>query len=128
MKLLNIVALLGLFCLPACGEGAKAGDVMNKAGEAMKGLDFGKTLTAITSKLGSITDGKTAEAAKGDLDGMVNKLEGEMKEAGGLAKIGDKLGAMKGTVMKAITGLMGKADITKHIGPILTKLKGMIGG
>ena len=138
-KLLSTLAICSLFMIPACGDDAKAGEgannLINKVGDAAKQTEaFDKvkgTFESLKSTLGGITDGKTAEAAKGKLDGLVGTLKDQMGKLGDLGKLTDKLGSMKDTLTKGLMGqvtkLMGNADVTKAIGPILEKLKGVLG-
>ena len=119
--------------VPACGDNADASNkdgVKNMVGDlAGKGKELGTTLTGLAKTLTGITDGKTADGAKGQLSEMVGKIE--KMGSGGLGKLtgmlsGGSEGIMK-TVKDQITRLMGNADITKSIGPILTKLTGLLG-
>ena len=128
MKLLNIVALLALVCLPACGDNANAaGNIVDNVKNAAVVKDLTGTFKDLGSTLGGITDGTTAEAAKEKLSGLVDGLKGQLDKLGGISKLTDTLGGLKDGVMEKIKGLMGNADVTKAIGPILEKLKGLLG-
>ena len=141
MKLISSLTLLSLFLLPACGDDAKAaGDatknLMNTVGDVAKQTAaFDKlkgTFEGLKSTLAGITDGATAEQAKGKLSGMVDTLKEQMGSLGDMGKLSDSLSGVKDGLVKGImgqlTGLMGNADIQKAIGPVLEKLKGVLGG
>ena len=67
--------------------------------------------------------------AKSGLEGIVSTLKTQMGELGGLGKLDGALATMKDSLMKGamekVTGLMGNADITAKIGPVLEQLKGL---
>jgi hypothetical protein len=136
----NILPLVLPICLllPACGDkAANAGtNILNSVGDATKqaaSLDKLKaTVGSLTTTLGGITDGATAEKAKGALENLVGGLKGQLGELGNLGKLTDSLAGMKDgllkPVMEKVTGLLGNADIAKSIGPVLNQLKGLVGG
>lgn len=131
--------------VPACGESAKAGEtggetgmksVLNQVGDVANqtaALDKLKgTLEGLTSTLGGITDGATAEKAKGALEGMVAKVSEQMGALGKLGALGGDMAGMKDKLIKGameqVTKLLGNADIQKSIGPVLEKLKAALAG
>lgn len=138
MRYLTSLVLPFCFLMPACGEkAANAGtNVLNSVGDAAKqmaSLDKVKsTVGDLTKTLGSITDGATAEQAKGTLENLVSGLKGQLGELGGLGKLTDSVAGMKDgllkPVMDKVTGLLGNAEIAKAIGPVLNQLKGLISG
>lgn len=138
------LVLTSLLLFSACGDkaanAANAGNAANAAaaaaGDAAKqiaAVDKLKAPVADAIKLlGTITDGASAEKAKAGLEGVVGSLKTHLSELGGLGKLGDaamkaKDGLLK-PVMDKVTGLLGNADITKAIGPVLEQLKGLLGG
>jgi hypothetical protein len=138
MRNLLSLVLPVCFLFPACGEkAANAGsNVMNMVGDATKqvaSLDKLKSVAGDLSKtLGGITDGATAEKAKGALETLVGSLKGQLGELGNLGTLTDTVASAKDAVLKPlmekITGLLGNADISKAIGPVLNQLKGLVGG
>jgi len=138
MRTLVSLVLPVCFLFPACGEkAANAGtDLLNSAvgdvGKQTASLDKVKSTAGDLMKtLGSITDGATAEKAKGTLEGLVSGLKGQLSDLGSLGKLSDSVSGMKDTVLKPVmekvTGLLGNADIAKAIGPVLNQLKGLLG-
>jgi hypothetical protein len=144
------LVLASFLLFPACGDkaanAANPADVTKNATDAAKNaaamvgdatkqtavLDKLKgTFTELTKSLGTITDGATAEKAKGGLETLVGTLKTQMGELGGLGKLADSVVTMKDGLMKPVmeqvTKLMGNADITKAIGPVLEQLKGLLG-
>ncbi len=130
MKTLKTIALLSMFLLPACGD-ASAG-VLDKVGDAAKQSDalakIKGTFTNLTSTLTGITDGETAKAAKGKLEGMIGPLKDQLSSLGGLSKLGAMKDTLVNGVMSQVTRLIGNADIKSAIGPVLEKLKGVLNG
>ena len=146
MKFISSLLLLPLLLLPACGDKAAnaagnlteqankaAGDVKAAVGDMAKQTavvdKLKTTFTDLGKTLGGITDGATAEKAKTGLEGIVSTLKTQMGELGGLGKLEGALatakdGLMKGA-MEQVTKLMGNADITAKIGPVLEQLKGL---
>ena len=132
MKTLKTIAVLSLLLLPACGESGGEGGVLDKVGNVAKQADvMGKlkgTLSSLQATLTGVTDGKTAQAAKGKLEGLIAPLKSQLGDLGGLGKLGSlKDGAIK-TVMGQVTRLLGSADINSILGPVLQKLKGTLTG
>tara|TARA_R110002096_G_scaffold3941_9_gene18911 strand:- start:710 stop:1069 length:360 start_codon:yes stop_codon:yes gene_type:complete len=119
-----------MFLLPACGD-ASAG-VLDKVGDAAKQSDalakIKGTFTNLTSTLTGITDGETAKAAKGKLEGMIGPLKDQLSSLGGLSKLGAMKDTLVNGVMSQVTRLIGNADIKSAIGPVLEKLKGALNG
>jgi hypothetical protein len=145
MKFISSLLLLPLLLLPACGDKAAnagnladqankvAGDVKAAAGDMAKQTAVVDKLKAtfndLGKTLGGITDGATAEKAKTGLEGIVSTLKTQMGELGGLGKLEGALATVKDGLMKGamdqVTKLMGNADITAKIGPVLEQLKGL---
>ncbi|MCC6782426.1 MAG: hypothetical protein IT457_06255 [Planctomycetes bacterium] len=138
MRIAAIVTLFtALACFSACTSEAGASITpTNVAGE-------------ITKLLTGITDGKTAEAAKGQLEtltGSLGKALEGLKSAGEAAKgSGEGLAGAAGDLAKKaldsftpelktafngiteqITRLLGIADVKTAIGPMLEKLKALL--
>ncbi len=90
------------------------------------------TVGELTTTLGSITDGATAEKAKGALESLVGGLKGQLGELANLGKLTDNVAGMKDgllkPVMEKVTGLLGNPDIAKAIAPVLNQLKGLVSG
>lgn len=138
MRILLSLVLPVCFLLPACGDkAANAGtNVLNSVGDATKqvaSLDKLKsTVSELTATLGSITDGATAEKAKGALENLVGGLKGQLGELANLGKLTDNVASMKDSLLKPVlekvTSLLGNADIAKSIGPVLNQLKGLVSG
>lgn len=139
LRMRNLISLVLPVCFlfPACGEkAANAGsNVMNMVGDATKqmaSLDQLKSVAGdLTKTLGGITDGATAEKAKGALEGLVTSLKGQLGDLGGLGKLTDSVASAKDALLKPlmekVTGLLGNADIAAKIGPVLNQLKGLVG-
>lgn len=132
MSILKTTAVLAIFLFPACGDAGSEGSVLDKVGKVAKQADvMGKlkgTLSSLQATLTGVTDGTTAQAAKGKLDGLIGPLKSQLGDLGGLSKLGSlKDGAIKG-VMGQVTRLLGNADINSVLGPILQKLKGALNG
>ncbi|MCU0866906.1 MAG: hypothetical protein MUC36_24235 [Planctomycetes bacterium] len=135
MKFISSLLLLPLLLVPACGDKASAAvdqvkaaaADMTKAGPIMDKLKG--TFGELGKTLGGITDGATAEKAKSGLEGIVSTLKTQMGELGGLGKLDGALTTVKDGLMKGamdqVTKLMGNADITAKIGPVLENLKGL---
>lgn len=137
-NLRNLVVLLSLFLLGACGS--EAGAAGNVTG----------TADSVTKLLSGITDSKTAEAAKTELTSLTETLSGALGSLKSTAEsttettgadVKDKLGALAKKAASAISPemtksfsgiteqvarLMGNPEIAKVIGPTLEKLKGLI--
>ncbi len=138
MRYLTSLVLPVCFLLPACGEkAANAGsNILNSVGDATKqmaSLDKLKaTVGDLTKALGSITDGSTAEKAKGTLENLVGGLKGQLGDLGGLGKLTDNVVSTKDGLLKPlaeqVTKLLDNADIAKTIGPVLNQLKSLVGG
>jgi hypothetical protein len=127
------LACLFLFTIPACGLlGGGNEPTKSVAPGAMNAgsVDIGKLL-------GGITDGATANAAKGPLEGAIaqlkNALSGATANAGGSADMAKKMagdvlakfGIGAGT-LGTITNLMNNEAIKGAIGPMLAQLKSLI--
>jgi hypothetical protein len=146
MKFISSLLLLPLLLVPACGDKAAnaagnmvdqaknaAGDVKAAAGDMVKQTavvdKLKTTFGELTKSLSGITDGATAEKAKGGLESIVSTLKTQMGELGGLGKLDGMLATAKDGLMKGamdqVTKLMGNADITAKIGPVLEQLKGL---
>lgn len=131
MKLhLALLSLLTLMPFAACGmTGSDTAATTSAAAGAMGGIDVNKLLAGIT-------DGKSAEAAKGPLDSVVASLKGMVGGGGaadattGTKKLSSdalaKFGISADT-MGLITSLLGNPAVTAVIGPTLNQLKGLIG-
>lgn len=138
MRTILSVVLPVCFLFSACGDKAAnaATDAVNMVGDATKqaaGLDQLKTTVAdLTKTLGGITDGASAEKAKGTLEGLVSGLKGRLGDLTSMGKLTDSVASMKDSllkpVMEKVTGLLGNADIAAKIGPVLNQLKGVLGG
>lgn len=138
MRYLTSLVLPVCFLLPACGEkAANAGtNMLNSVGDATKqmaSLDKLKsTITDLSKTLGGITDGATAEKAKGALENLIGGLKGQLGDLSGLGKLTDEVAGMKAGLLKPVaeqvTKLLGNADIAKAIGPVLNQLKGLVSG
>ncbi|MCA8951802.1 MAG: hypothetical protein KDE27_19995 [Planctomycetes bacterium] len=135
----TVAVLLPLFLATACG---------GEAGAAAKPSSVAESLTSV---LKGITDSKSAEAAKPELETLSSKLstaiaslKSTASEAGGDAK--DTMGALADKAKAAVkaftpeltkslsglseqvTRLMNNEEVKKVIGPVLEKLKGMVAG
>jgi hypothetical protein len=138
MKFISTLLLLPLLFVPACGDKANAaGNMVDQAKAAVGDMTkqtavvdkLKTTFTDLTKSLGGITDGATAEKAKGALEGIVGTLKTQMGELGGLGKLDGALASVKDGLVKGamekVTALMGNADISAKIGPVLEQLKGL---
>lgn len=125
---LALVACLGLVLgLAGCGEDGVPGK-----DEAMKWVEKAMSSGAdLKAKLAGITDGKTAEAAKGALTPLVTAFAGAKSSLGNLPSavtdlLGDKFTAFK-DLSSGLKGqaasLMEKADVKKVLGDLLGKLQ-----
>ncbi|MFO1054423.1 MAG: hypothetical protein U1F36_19555 [Planctomycetota bacterium] len=131
----TLTVLTAFFLLGSCTKEAGAAGA-NPAGVA----------DSITKLLTGITDGKTADAAKSQLETLTTQFssvvsglksaassEGE-KASGAIGDLAKKaMGALTPELTTAfkgitdqITRLMNIQDVTKAIGPVLEKLKGLI--
>lgn len=129
MKHALLFALLA--CLPfvACG-------MTHQDAPATKSVASGALpSTDVNQLLAGITDGPSAEAAKGPLDAIVASLKGVTAGAVADATSGvKKLGAdtlakygINGETMGMINGLLANPAVSSLIGPTLNQLKGLIG-
>lgn len=140
MKLFSILTACSLLMLPACGDANagtnKLGDMMDKAGDTIGNAEVATrlkdTLGGLTTTLSGIADGKTAEAVKGKLGGLIDTLNQQLNQIGGIDKLTGMLGGMKdslvGGLRTQIDKLAGNADVAKAIGPMLEKLQSTLGG
>ena len=133
-KLRTLALLLPLFLLAACGS--DAGATSNIAGTAnsltkiLSGITDTKSAEAAKTQLGTLTD--TLSTALGNLKSAGESAGGEAKNVlGGIAT--KALGALSPQITQSlrglkdqVAGLLGNAEITKVIGPLLGKLKGVL--
>jgi hypothetical protein len=123
----HLLTLVLLTSLPFAGCGMTGNDTAATKSLAVGSVDVNKLLA-------SITDGPTAEAAKGPLDSVVASLKGLAGGAVAEATTGaKKIGAdtlakygISGETLGMITGLLGNPAVTSVIGPTLNQLKGLL--
>lgn len=138
MKLPVLVLSSLLVLVPACGDKANAAMVeaqraANQMVDATKNaLGAQSTFGDLTKVLGGITDGVTADKAKAQLTKLVDTLKTQVGSLGGLSQFTSKLGAGADGLLKTATDqinkLVGNAEISKSIGPVLEQLKGLLAG
>lgn len=134
MKITSFALLLPLlFVTPSCGGeagAAGAGAMMEQAKKFAPLLDqvkgsFGSLTTALTG----ITDGASAEKAKGAIETAMTALKDPMAKIAELkldAATLAPLAGLKTSAMGALTKLMDNKDVVGKIGPVLTSLKDML--
>jgi hypothetical protein len=144
MRILTPVLFSFLFLIPACGDKADASGT-NLPDAAKGAVDAGKdmlskqtpafeqlkgSLTTLSTTLAGITDGATAEKAKGTLDGLVTSLKTQLGNLGTLGTLSDTLKTQKDALLKTInekiTSLLGNAAIKEKIGPVLEQLQNLL--
>ncbi|MBL8729839.1 MAG: hypothetical protein JNM25_15535 [Planctomycetes bacterium] len=126
----SLLSLVLLACIPFAGCGMTGNDAQTTKSVASGALDS----VDVNKLLAGITDGVTAEAAKGPLDSVVASLKGMAGGAVADATSGvKKLGAdtlakygITGETMGLITGLLDNPAVTAVIGPTLNQLKGLL--
>jgi hypothetical protein len=134
MKITSFALMLPLlFVVPACG--GEAGAAPAAMAEAAK--KFAPLLTQVTGSFGDltkafagITDGASADKAKGAIETATKALAGPMDMIKGLkldAATLAPLDGLKKTAMDQVGKLMGNTDIVGKIGPALTSLKDLLG-
>jgi len=134
--------ILPLFLIPACGKKSDA----TSQPPATQATAVTETTTKVVDLLKGITDGKTAEAAKTQLESLTDKLGGALTslQALGQASAGNAgtgLGDMAmqaaatvspeitkslGGIAEQVTRLLGLEDVKTAIGPLLEKLQGLL--
>lgn len=146
MKQLIVQALAAALFLPACSQDSSAStanpdastvgqfvDQSTKAAEQTATMDNLKSsFGELNSLLGGITDGASASSAKGALEGAIGKLQTQLGELGKLGKLPPQIASLKDSLMKTaldhVQRLMGNLEVQQAIGPVLAKLKGVLGG
>ncbi|MBL9077638.1 MAG: hypothetical protein JNL08_09050 [Planctomycetes bacterium] len=136
----NLLTVVLPLCLlfPACGENAAkaaetATSMLGDAQKQLASLDAAKPVVGdLMQTLSGITDGKSAEAAKASLEKLTIGLKEQLGSLGDLGKLSGTLATTKDSLLKPVldkvAGLLGNAEVAKAIGPVLTQLKGLIGG
>lgn len=138
MKLPVLVLSCLLFLVSACGEKANAAmaeaqKAANQMVDATKNaLGAQSTFGDLSKMLSGITDGASADKAKDQLTKLVETFKTQVGSLGGLSQFTSKLGSgadgLMKTAMDQINKLVGNAEITKSIGPVLEQLKGVLAG
>ncbi|MGE0145264.1 MAG: hypothetical protein AB7I19_17870 [Planctomycetota bacterium] len=122
----TLALLTSLLLLAGCNKDANAGDVAGSITKVLTGITDGKTAEAAKSELETLTNnfGSVLEKLKGDgkaaTDGIAGKV-GELAK-GALASLAPQF---KG-ITEQISRLMNIKDVVAQIGPVLEKLKGLI--
>jgi hypothetical protein len=137
MKILSLALLLPLlFVVPACGGEAGAAGAGAATALAEQAKKFAPLLQQVTGPFQSlltsfagITDGATADKAKGAIETAVGALKAPLaaiKEMKPDATLMSQLDAVKKPVMDKLGSLMGNNDIVGKIGPALNSLKDLL--
>lgn len=98
------------------------------------------TMADLGKLLGSITDGPTAEAAKTQIEAVIQSLESTKKAAtsgqlgsdlgklagAAAAKVGVDLAALKSAAMQQVTDLLARPAVKDAIGPTLDRLQSLL--
>jgi hypothetical protein len=121
--------------VPAAGCGMMSEDSQASTAATTKSVAAGAI--DVNKLLGGITDGPSAEAAKGPLDAAIASLKGMLttgdgttaEASGGMKQLGtDALAkfGISGDTLGMITGLLANPAVASVIGPTLNQLKSLL--